>query len=337
MPGGECPGSRRQWLLFSGWPDSIKSLNITWLNKRQEVEDDQEEEGWEPMPNGKQLEELSMSGRKENLRECDSHLKWSKAWRGLVEIHSFCVAPQGWSWTRTGKWQGRRVLLKPDCSTWKGLKRVGNNPLAFLTRSLHAKFPPRLILNSATQLLFLWTTLFPHFSKWSLKLHLWSLIFRSYSDVNVWNILHCPRSGLIISCNVLLTNVPAGLLLPCCRSETCKLQMCIYYTPVALLPVDSWYPPEMAGSLTVTFKVLCSLTQACTLNTSNTACFGSTPTTLTPTSVPLHVLLSLTGKTLLSHNHPSPHQFHSTCYSFIRSYVQCHFCQEALSGSPSLG
>lgn len=274
------------------------------------------------MPNGKQLEELSMSGRKENLRECDSHLKWSKGWSALVEIHSFCVAPQGWSWTRTGKWQGSRVLLKQDCSTWKGLKRVGNNPLAFLARSLHAKFPPRPILNSATQLLFLRTTLFPHFSKWSLKLHLWSLIFRSYSDVNVWNILHCPHSDLIISCNGLLTNVLAGLLPPCCRSETSKLQMCIYYTPVTLLPVDSWYPPAMAGSFTVTFKVLCSLTQTAfplylkhqqyrmlwihAHHTHSHIC------TFSCAALPYREDSSFSQP-------PPPHQFHSICYSFIRS------------------
>lgn len=143
----------------------------------------------------------------------------------------------------------------------------------------------RFLLNpSSTQpLLFLHTTL-SHFSKGSLKLHLWSLRLRSYSDVNALNILYCPHCSFIISCNSPLINAPAGRLPPCCQSKTSKSQTSIRYMPVTLRPVGSWYPHETAASLTVTFKALHGLTWAAsslvlfprTLHTSNTGCFGST-------------------------------------------------------------
>lgn len=204
----------------------------------------------------------------------------------------------------------------------------------------------RFLLNpSSTQpLLFLHTTL-SHFSKGSLKLHLWSLRLRSYSDVNALNILYCPHCSFIISCNSPLINAPAGRLPPCCQSKTSKSQTSIRYMPVTLRPVGSWYPHETAASLTVTFKALHGLTWAASSLVLSLAPYtpaildASDPraTTLTPTPAPLHVLLPFTWETLLPRNHPPPHQFHSTCYSFIRSQVQCPFCQEALSGSASPG
>lgn len=168
-----------------------------------------------------------------------------------------------------------------------------------------------------------------------MKPHLQSLRLRSYSDVNASNVLHHPCSGLI-SYNSFLKIAPASRLPPCCQSKTSKIQICIHQSPVTLFLVDCWYPHEMGGFLTVTFKALYGLTRAAvsltlspgTLHTSNTGCIRSVPyhthshCGAFAHDVPLHLEDS---SFLLP---PPPHQFLSTCYSLIRSQLLCHFSRK---------
>lgn len=152
--------------------------------------------------------------------------------------------------------------------------------------------------------------------------------------------MHRPYSGLSISCNSCLKIAPASRLLPWCQLRLLK-DKCAAIT--LLLYSFLW----ISGILMKWVDPLLGLSRPCMvwpgqllplcLTHQQHWCIRSVPyhTHSHPWAfvhaVPLHL-----GDSSFLLPRPS-HQFHSTCCSFFRSQIQCHFFQEALLGSPSLG